>query len=146
MKVFTIPVSDKTIQDKSLLYPGCFVDVFTIYELNRNRVPKAIPGFIVDVLVKFKLIRKKQGSISTFNLYQIQVLSVKCGVRGTFVNLIVDPEEAEILSLAKKNGRISLTIPKPFDEWERMKLDIIPPEPITGNQRNSQPNNPEYLF
>ncbi len=166
MKVITVPVSDKTIPDKSLLYPGCYVNILTTWklnnskipeaipssygdvlftlELNNSKLPKVIPDFMVDVLVKCKLIRKKQVLILTTMLRQIQVLSIKRGVRGTFVNLIVDPKEAEALSLAKKNGSISLTIPKPFNEWERIQLDIIPPKPIKRNQDNSQPNNQKY--
>lgn len=147
MKVITVPVSDKTIPDKSLLYPGCYVDILTTWklnnskipeaipssygdvlftlELNNSKLPKVIPDFMVDVLVKCKLIRKKQVLILTTMLRQIQVLSIKRGVRGTFVNLIVDPKEAEALSLAKKNGSISLSVRKPFDEREPKQLDKI---------------------
>jgi Flp pilus assembly protein CpaB len=122
-KVFTVPVSDKTIPDKSLLYPGCYVDVIAIYKLNNSKIPEAIPDFIVDILVKCKLIRKSQGSVSNTMLRHIQVLSIKRGVRGTFVNLIVDTKQAEGLSLAIENGSISLTVRKPFDEQEPKRLD-----------------------
>jgi len=123
MKVFTIPVSDKTIPDKSLLYPGCCVDVIAVYKLNNSKIPEAIPDFIVDILVKCKLIRQSQRAISTTMLRGIQVASIKRDVQGTFVNLIVDTKQAEALSLAIQNGTISLTVHKPFDEREPKRLD-----------------------
>lgn len=133
MTIFTVPVSDKTIPDKSLLYPGCYVDVVAIYKLNNSKIPEIVPDFIVDILVKCKFIRRSQGAVSNTMLRGIQVHSIKRGVQGTFVNLIVDPRQAEALSLAIQNGTISLTVRKPFDEREPKQLDKIrlsPPREI----------------
>jgi Flp pilus assembly protein CpaB len=122
MRVVTVPVSDKTLPDKALLYPGCFVDVLTTWKLNRSRIPEVIPDFIVDVLIKCKLIRNNRGAISITMLRRIQVLSIKRDVRGTFVNLLVEPRQAEALQLAVKNGSISLSLRNPLD-IERNPLD-----------------------
>ena len=113
MKVVTVPVSDKRIPDKSLLCPGCFVDVLTTYKLKTGGTPKVIPKFIVDLLIKCKLIGNRGGAVSVTMLRGIQVISIKRGLRGTFVNLLVTTKQAEALSLAEKNSSLSVTIHNP---------------------------------
>ena len=126
MTIVTVPVSDKTMPDKSLLYPGCVVGVKATWKLNKSRIPEIIPDCIVDALIKCKLIRNRGGTISRAMFGgRILVLSVKHGVRGTFVTLLVDAKQAEVLLflLAEKNGSISLTVRKPFGELEPKQLD-----------------------
>jgi hypothetical protein len=111
MTIVTVPVSNKTMPDKSLLYPGCVVGVKATWELSRSRIPEIIPDFIVNTLIKCKIIRNRGRTIYSGKYNGVfQVLSIKRGVRGTFVNLVVDPNQAEALSLAEKNGSISLTV------------------------------------
>lgn len=114
MRTVTVPVSDRIMQDKSLLCPGCFVDVIYTWKLNKGRVPKVIPKFIVDLLIKCKLIRNSGGMVYAALLNGIPVLSVKRGIRGTFVTLLVTTEQAEALSLAEKRGSLSVTIYNPM--------------------------------
>ena len=115
MKVVTVPVSDETIPDIRLLHPGCIVTVKATWTLNRSRIPEIIPDFIVNALIKCKLIKNNRGIITRHGrLYTVQVLSIKRSFRRTFVNLVVDPNQAEALSLAEKNGSISLTVHKLF--------------------------------
>ena len=115
MQAFTASFSSKDIPDKTLLYPGCVVDVKVAYTLNKSRIPKVIPSFIVDVLIKFKLIRKSGVGLSTTMLRGIQVLAIKRGRNRTHVTLLVDTIQAEALSLAIKNATILLTPRKPSD-------------------------------
>jgi hypothetical protein len=139
-KVITVPLSGKTIPDKSLLYPGCYVDVLFTYKPNNSKIPDAIPDFIVDILVKCKLIRKRQGAVSITMLRGIQVASIKRGVRGTFVNLILDPKKTEALSSAIENGSISLTVRKLFD-GDTLDKDssILNKDRLIPKGSNSQP-------
>ena len=113
MKAFTASFSSKDIPDKTLLYPGCVVDVKVAYNLNKSRIPKVVPSFIVDVLIKYKLIRKSGVGLSTTMLRGIQVLAIKRGRNRTHVTLLVDTSQAEALSLAIKNATILLTLRKP---------------------------------
>ena len=116
MRIFTVPVSDKIKSGKSLLYPGCFVDVKTDLTPKKSRIPDIIPDFVVNALIKCKLIRDNRGGISVTMLRGIQVLSIKRGIRGTFVNLLVTPKQAEALQLAMKNSTISVTVRKPREK------------------------------
>lgn len=109
MKIVTVPVSDRTMPDKSLLYPGCFV-VTATFKLKKSRIPDIIPDFIVNALIKCKLIKNSGLPVFTWVGGRYQVLSVKHGVRGTFVTLLVPEEQSERLSSAMKNGPISLIV------------------------------------
>jgi Flp pilus assembly protein CpaB len=126
MKVVKVPVSDNIIPDKSLLCPGCFVDVKASLgsNTNRGRVPKVIPKFIVDLLIKCKLIRNRGGTVSATMLRGIPVLSVKRSLRGTFVNLLVTTRQAEALQLAINNSNISLAIRNPSERKPAKKTII----------------------
>lgn len=89
MQVVAVAVSDMTTPDISLLYPGCYVDVLVSFNMGKSRIPKLVPDFIVDILIKCRLVAKKRTGISTTMLRGIQVLSIKRGVRGKYVNLLV---------------------------------------------------------
>ncbi|MHC4203340.1 MAG: CpaB family protein [Planctomycetota bacterium] len=115
MQAFTASFSSKDIPDKTLLYPGCVVDVKFSLKLKRSRIREMIPDFIVDALVKCKLIRKNIMPISTTMLRGIKVLAIKRGRYRTHVTLLVDTNQAEALSLAIKNATILLTPRKPSD-------------------------------
>lgn len=115
MRAFTASFSSQDLPDKTLLYPGCTVDVKVAYKLNKSRIPKFIPRFIVDVLIKFKLIRKRGVGLSTTMLRGIHVLAIKRGHYRTHVTLLVNTTQAEALSLAIKNATILLTLRKPSD-------------------------------
>jgi len=116
MKISTVPVSYKTIPDKSLLCPDCIVDVQVSLKQDNGKIRDVIPDFIVDALIKCKLIKnRKRNALSVTMLRGIQVLSIKRGVHGTFVNLLVAPKQAEALKLAMKNSNISLTVRDPND-------------------------------
>ena len=116
MMAVTIPVSGKTTPDKAFIYPGCFVDVMVTYRLNKSRIPEVIPDFIVDLLIKCKLIRNSRGAVSATMLRRIQVLTIKRGPSGTHVTVLVNPKQAEALSLAAQNDRLSLSIRNPSDK------------------------------
>jgi Flp pilus assembly protein CpaB len=116
MRAVTVPVSSKTTPDKALLYPGCFVDVMVTYRLNKSRIPEAIPDFIVDLLIKCKLIRNNRGAFSTTMLRGIQVLTIKRDLSGTHVTVLVNPKQAEALSLAAQHSSISLSVRNPSDK------------------------------
>ena len=115
----------------ALLYPGCFVDVITMRKLNRNRIAEVLPDFIVDLLVKCKLIRINRGAISTTMLRRIQVLTIKHSLSGTHVTVLVDPRQAEALLLAAQKSIISLSVCKPLDKKTDFKIQQSkPPDKI----------------
>ena len=116
MRAVTVPVSSKTMPDKAFLYPGCFVDVITSRKLNKSRIPEVIPDFIVDLLIKCKLIRINRGAVATTMLRRIQVLTIKRNPSGALVTLLVDKKQAKALSLAAQKGSISLSVRNPSDK------------------------------
>jgi len=131
MRAVTIPVSSKTTPDKALLYPGCFVDVITMRKLNRNRIAEVLPDFIVDLLVKCKLIRINRGAISTTMLRRIQVLTIRRGLSEAHVTVLVNPRQAEALLLAAQNSSISLSVRNPLDKKTDFKIQQSkPPDKI----------------
>ena len=131
MRAVTVPVSSKTMPDKALLYPGCFVDVMVTYRLSKSRIREMLPDFIVDLLVKCKLIRINIGALSTTMLRGIQVLTIRRGLSEAHVTVLVDSKQAEALSLAAQNASLSLSVRKPLDKKNDFKIpQSKPPDKI----------------
>jgi hypothetical protein len=95
MRVVTVFIYSRGMPDKALLYPGCLVDVMVSYKLPSRD--------------------SKLEALSTTMLRGIQVLAIKRDIQGTLVTLVLDTEQAEVLSLAIENGSISLAVRNPLD-------------------------------
>jgi pilus assembly protein CpaB len=122
MRAVTVIITSKIMPDAILLYPGCVVDVLVSYKLlNRDNEGEAISQ---TMLVGIHVLAISGDSV--VSRPEEEGANKRRSSRGRLVTLLVTPRQAEALSLAIENGRISLSIRNPLDKKIIGKLQPLP--------------------
>jgi Flp pilus assembly protein CpaB len=106
MRPVAVPVSSKGMPDKTLIYPGCVVDVQVTHKLSpRDSQGEAIS---TTMLRGIQVLAVSDDSIVSHQQDNYRVKSPDSN--GTRVILLVTPKQEEALNLAVRNGTLSLTL------------------------------------
>ena len=114
MRAVTVSVSNRSMPDRILLYPGCVVDVLVAYRLS-SRASEG-QALSTTMLRGMQVLAVSGESVITNpNTEEESGTKKRNTSRGTLVTLMVDPKQAEALQLAVENGSISLSLRNPLD-------------------------------
>lgn len=118
-RAFPVPV-DRWVTDARLVYPGAFVDVLTTL-----RIPGERRSNTKLVLQQIRVLAV-DGAVDAAELSALQQDKNKRsrGTRRSVVTLLVRPDQAEVLALASREGKLDLVLRRAGDQDEVETLGL----------------------
>ena len=118
-RAFPVPV-DRWVPDARLVYPGAFVDVLTTL-----RIPGERRSNTKLVLQQIRVLAV-DGAVDAAELSALQQDKNKRsrGTRRSVVTLLVRPDQAEVLALASREGKLDLVLRRAGDQDEVETLGL----------------------
>jgi len=120
---FPVPV-DNWVSNARLVYPGALVDVLVTM---RNPVSRSVSTKLV---LQARRVLAVNGNIEAMEADKKKGGAMSGGRVGrkTVVTLLVSPQEAEILALSSREGKVDLMLRNPGDETTVETLGVSPGE------------------
>lgn len=121
LRAFPVPI-DNWIADARLVYPGAVVDVLSTI---RNSLERKVSTKLVLQRIRVLAV---DGLLDSAALADPKKKSNTGGGQKSVVTLLVTPEQAEMLALASREGKIDLMLRNAGDPGTVETLGITPPE------------------
>ncbi len=121
LRAFPVPI-DRWIADARLVYPGAIVDVLTTIKNPHDRQVKT------KLVLQFVRVLALNGATDSVG-NEVNKKKKKGGAsRRAVVTLLVSPEDAEVLALASREGKIDLMLRNTGDDSRVETLGMNPAE------------------